>query len=176
VAQHHYVSPKLEGREAGSKGQGLFAIEHIPADELLVVWAGFLVSSDKRELLTDRQISLSIMVEENLDYLPFEEEVGDWVNHSCDPNSWLVGQISLFSRREIEPGEEICFDYATCLGVSDPADEFDCSCGSPQCRHRVTANDWQIPELQTEYAGHFMPYLQRRIDKLKLSRNQVAQQ
>ena len=29
-------------------------------------------------------------------------------------------------------------------------------------------NDWAQPELWTRYAGHFSPYLQRRIDQLKL--------
>ena len=35
----------------------------------------------------------------------------------------------------------------------------------PRCRHHVTGDDWQLPELQTRYAGHFSPYIQRRIDE-----------
>lgn len=168
MTHYHYVSRKLEGRISPNKGRGLFALEWIAKDELLLVWGGFIVDGNERQALSERQQSLSITVEENLYFVPFKEEIGDWVNHSCEPNAWLVGQITLFARRDIQSGEEICFDYATCLGINDPADEFECSCGQLDCRKRVTANDWRIPALQERYAGHFSPYLQRRIDKLKL--------
>jgi hypothetical protein len=31
----------------------------------------------------------------------------------------------------------------------------------------VSADDWRNPTLWERYAGHFSPYLQRRIDALK---------
>ena len=66
--------------------------------------------------------------------------------------------------RDIAPDEEICIDYAMCDG--SPYDEFECHCGRPNCRGRVTGNDWQLPALQSRYAGYFIPYLQRRITKM----------
>ena len=90
------------------------------------------------------------------------EGAADWVNHSCDPNAGLVGQIVLVALRDIKVGEEICFDYATSDG--SPYDEFECGCGSRLCRHHVTGDDWKLPELQKRYEGHFSPYIQRRID------------
>ena len=48
-----------------------------------------------------------------------------------------------------------------------PYDEFDCACGSARCRGRVTGNDWRDPLLWKRYAGHFSPYLQRRIAALQ---------
>ncbi len=59
-------------------------------------------------------------------------------------------------------------DYAMCDG--SPYDEFDCECGSPLCRGRVTGEDWRNPELWQRYAGHFSPYLARRIDALRRRR------
>ena len=47
--------------------------------------------------------------------------------------------------RAIAQGEEICLDYAMCDGSS--YDEFDCTCGLPDCRGRVTGEDWKRPEL-----------------------------
>jgi hypothetical protein len=48
-----------------------------------------------------------------------------------------------------------------------PYDEFECGCGQPTCRGKVTGNDWQKPELQKRYAGFFSPHVQRKIDTLR---------
>jgi hypothetical protein len=61
--------------------------------------------------------------------------VDDFFNHSCSPTTRLLfqGDIpELEAVRDIELGEEITFDYASCL-VTDPT-VFDCSCGSFECR------------------------------------------
>ena len=90
-----------------------------------------------------------------------------WINHSCAPNCEADeehGRIFIKALRDIAPGEEICYDYATSDG--SPYDEFDCRCGVSSCRGRITGSDWSLPDLQAKYAGHFSPYLQRRIDRL----------
>jgi hypothetical protein len=66
--------------------------------------------------------------------------------------------------RDLAVGEEICFDYATT--DSSDYDEFQCACGTPSCRGKVTGRDWLRPDVQAKYVGWFSPYLQRRIDKL----------
>ena len=71
--------------------------------------------------------------------------------------------MALVAIRPIAKGEEICYDYA--MSDGSRYDEFCCSCGSSECRGRVTGNDWSLPELQVKYAGYFSPYLQRRIDE-----------
>lgn len=68
---------------------------------------------------------------------------------------------------DIAPGEEICLDYAMCDGSA--YDEFECGCGSPNCRGYVSGDDWKRPELWERYKGYFSPYLQRRIDRLKVN-------
>jgi len=84
-------------------------------------------------------------------------------NHSCNPNSGLSGQITLIAIREIERDEEVCFDYA--MSDSSDYDEFECHCGQPNCRKKITGRDWKLPELQGRYRDYFSPYLQRRIIK-----------
>ena len=104
----------------------------------------------------------SLQVEEDLYLVPDAvDEPADFVNHACEPNAVLSGQITLVARRDIEIDEEICFDYA--MSDGGPYDEFECACGAPNCRGKITGNDWQRPELWERYAGHFSPYLQRRI-------------
>jgi hypothetical protein len=85
-----------------------------------------------------------------------------FVNHSCDPNVWMEGSVTVVAGRDIHPGEEIRGDYAVweCEAgyVLEP-----CNCGSPQCRQRITGNDWMIPELQERYKGHFLTFIAQRI-------------
>jgi hypothetical protein len=159
-----HISPKLEGKLISSKGgRGLFARERVRAGEMLLVWGGDVVTGEMLKWMSEEKHRLAVQIEEDLYLVTPNEGPADWVNHSCDPNAGLVGQIVLVALRDIRPGEEVCFDYATSDG--SPYDEFECGCGSPHCRGRVTGDDWQLAELQSRYAGHFSPYIQKRIEK-----------
>lgn len=162
-----YISAKLYAKAHPQKGGlGVFARASIKEGELLVVWGGDIVNGKTLALLPQREQQHSIQVEEDLYLVPHgPAEPADFVNHCCEPNAGLSGQISLVALRDIEPGEEVCFDYA--MSDSSPYDEFDCECGAANCRGRVSGNDWRRPELWERYAGHFSPYLQRRINHLK---------
>lgn len=160
-----YLSPKLEARTYPEKGgHGIFVGTAVTQGERLLVWGGDIVTKTQLAALPQPLRAYSIQVEEDL-YLAArpddEPEPADYINHSCNPNAGLDGQIVLVALRDIMPGEEICIDYAMCDG--SPYDEFECQCGAANCRGRITGNDWQIPKLQEQYAGFFMPYLQRRI-------------
>jgi hypothetical protein len=158
-----FISPKLEGRlDFGKGGRGVFARVGIGKHETLVVWGGEIVTRSQLRLLPkDRRHRLCLQVEEGLFLMTSREGPADWVNHSCDPNSGMSGQIVLVAMRETAPGEEISFDYA--MTDSYPYDEFDCQCRSTRCRKRITADDWRLGELQERYRGFFSPYLQTQI-------------
>lgn len=159
-----YLSPRLEVRPLERKGAfGVFARQAIAAGELLVVWTGMVVNLETLRRLPPLAQSHSLQVEDDLFLAPTRTEPSDFINHSCDPNAGLNGQIALVALRDIQPGEEICYDYA--MSDGSPYDEFDCRCGAPNCRGRVTGDDWKLPELQARYQGHFSPYLQRRIER-----------
>jgi len=158
-----HLSPKVQAYpKANGIGNGIFAQQVLKKGELLAVFGGVVYEWDTFINLPERERSLCIQVEENLFLVPRPIGDGDYVNHCCNPNAGLSGQIALVAMRDIQPGEEICFDYA----MSDTAayDEFACNCGAPNCRRSVTGSDWQLPELQKRYAGYFAPHVQRRID------------
>jgi hypothetical protein len=164
---HEWLSPKLEARSNPEKGgHGVFAVEPVQKGELLVVWGGGIFTLEQLSTLPETAKHLSIQVEEGL-YLVTTgaPHPADYINHSCDPNAGLSGQIAAVAMRNIAPGEEICIDYAMCDGT--PYDEFICQCGAATCRGRVTGDDWGNPQLWDRYAGYFSPYLQRRIDQLR---------
>jgi uncharacterized protein len=168
-----YASPRLVGRVCSDKGgRGVFAREPIRRGELLVVFAGTaLERSDIERLPADRR-RLLLQVEEDLYLLSEVEGWADWVNHCCEPNAGLRGQLSLVALRDIEAGEEICYDYA--MSDGSPYDGFDCRCGAASCRRRVSGDDWMKEELWERYSGYFSPYLWARIERLRAARSAAA--
>ncbi len=163
--QTSYVAPELTVRELSHKGGcGLFARQPIVRGTVLVVWGGEAVTWDELITFSDRDRRFSVQVEEQVFLAPVRRslEPGDFINHSCNPNAGMSGQITVVAMRDITVGEEVCFDYA--MTDSAPYDEFSCGCGAVNCRGQITARDWQLPELQAAYDGYFSPHLQRRID------------
>lgn len=161
-----YLSSKLEGRlKADKSGNSIFAIEPIKKGELIAVFGGVVYEWEDFIHLPEREKMLCIQVEDRHFLVPRPIGEGDYVNHSCNPNAGLSGQIGLVAMRDIKIGEEVCFDYA--MSDTMAYDEFECLCNAPNCRGRVSGNDWQIPELQKRYAGFFAPHVQRKIDAMK---------
>jgi len=158
-----FYSPKIEARP-NQNGKGIFACERIEQGEQVLVRGGEVMPRQVFDRLHPTLRSISVQIEEDLFLVPRTIGPGEMVYHSCNPNAGLVGQIALVALRDVEPGEEICFDYA--MSDGSDYDEFECGCGQPNCRRRITGNDWRIPQLQERYRGHFSPYLQRRIDRL----------
>lgn len=161
-----WVSPHCAIIALGEGEFGMVAAAPIARDELLVVWGGDIYERADFDGLPASKKRHSVQVEEDLYLVPVHPPGPvEYTNHSCNPTAGLLGQIALVALRDIAPGEAITYDYATSDGT--PYDEFDCHCGAPNCRGRVTGDDWRSPVLWERYAGHFSPYLQRRIDALK---------
>jgi uncharacterized protein len=173
VSQDHctaYLTDKCEVQKRDvTGGQAVYARDVIELGELIAVWTGRIVSTEQLDELPEEIRRHTVQVEEGL-YLASHapDEGPDFINHSCEPNAGLDGQIAIVALTRIQPGEEVTIDYAMCDG--SPYDEFDCACGSAICRGRVTGDDWRNPALWERYAGHFSPYLERRIRALKRQR------
>jgi uncharacterized protein len=164
-----YLSSKLEGRlKADKSGNSIFAIEPIKKGELIAVFGGVVYEWEDFIHLPEREKMLCIQVEDRHFLVPRPISEGDYVNHSCNPNAGLSGQIGLVAMRDIKIGEEVCFDYA--MSDTMAYDEFECLCGASNCRGKVGGTDWQRPELQKRYAGFFAPHVQRKIDAMKAER------
>ena len=162
-----YLTDKCEVRNhfvAG--GKTVVALELIESGEVIAVWSGRIVDAHEFDALPAEIRRHTAQVEENL-YLASlgPDEPPDFINHSCEPNAGLRGQITIVAMQTIRPGEEVTIDYAMCDG--SPYDEFNCACGSASCRGRVTGEDWRDPTLWERYAGYFSPYLERRIAALR---------
>ena len=82
----------------------------------------------------------------------FIGNIGRYINHSCGPNMILypvrfdtiIPHLALFALRDIESGEELCFDYGmkACLTTNKTASGAPrrklklsrCMCGTDVCR------------------------------------------
>lgn len=161
---HSWLHPACEKRRARC-GYGLFANNEISVGTLILIQGGHIMSMFQEPPLSPDiwdlplQISDEFMIGASEAH---EVEDADFINHSCDPNAGWKGQIFLVAMRDISANEEIRFDYATV--VSLPGYEFDCECGSPFCRKRLTSDDWKMAEIQKRYHGWFQHYLAEKIE------------
>jgi len=163
---YSYLNPKCEARELADGSCGVFTLIKLSKNELVSLWGGRIIPAHELDPSIPRFTQRVLQVDESLYILTAEEkEPNDCFNHSCAPNLGFFGQVGLAAMRDIEPGEELTFDYA--MSDGSPYDEFDCLCGSSICRKKVTGNDWGLPQLQEKYQGYFSPYLARRIRALK---------
>lgn len=133
-----------------------------------MVKGGHVFDRQTRDELAKTLGPTEIQIDDDLFIGPTSQEEREdsmmCLNHSCDPNVGIVGQIVFQAMRDIEPDEELTFDYAT---GDDDDWTLDCSCGTASCRGRVTGKDWQKTDVQKRYAGWFSGYLERKIDLLK---------
>jgi len=163
-----YLNQKCEARDHAEGRCGVFANDNIAKGELVSLWGGRITRKDELDPSMPRFTQRVLQVDEDLYLLTAEEkEANDCFNHACDPNLGFFGQIGLTALRDIKAGEELMFDYA--MSDGGPYDEFECYCGSVDCRKKITGNDWQLPELWEKYAGYFSPYLARRINALRIN-------
>ena len=80
------------------------------------------------------------------------------INHSCEPTLGWTDERTLIAMRDIAAGEELTVDYAT--AIDDPDYVLLCHCETYRCRQVIEGTDWQIPQLQQRYAGHWHPAVQ----------------
>ena len=83
------------------------------------------------------------------------------VNHSCEPNVGMGGNVLLVAMRTIAAGEGLTIDYALFLG--DPGFAMDCRCGTAACRGVVLGTDWMCTDVRERYRGWFSWWLQQKI-------------
>ncbi len=94
------------------EGTGLVATELIPAGT--VIWK----ASPDDIKLTARELRRLPREQHHLVYQCGDRFIltvdgSQYMNHSCDPNTWWLGDETTVARRDIQPGEEITYDYAS---------------------------------------------------------------
>jgi SET domain-containing protein len=167
MLEKDWVNPKIEIREVAGKGRGMFAAARINNGEKVLMWGGNYVNAVEAE---KAKAAGKLVMQWDEDLYSIEdrgEEVGYFINHSCDANTWMADARTLIAKRDIEAGEEATADYALWEN-GDYVSGWECRCGSPLCRGRVTGQDWKLPNVQERYRGHFSPLINRKINEKKV--------
>ena len=165
-----YRSPKTEVKGSSKiEGKGVFARELIKKGEIVAIKADHVFNSKEYEKLDETTMHYCLQIEDDFFLGPRnKEEIEDnaiFINHSCDPTVGFDGQITYVALRDIKVGEELCHDYTMCFTGRNI--EFECNCGSKNCRGKVTDNDWKLKELQERYSKHFALFILKKINSQK---------
>jgi SET domain-containing protein len=139
-------SVDVEVRESGVHGRGVYAAAFIRKGTRIIEYTGERVSWEAAPDDPNDPHTFNFGLE-NGDVINPEVGGNDarWINHSCDPNCEAVeedGRIFIYAIRDIEPGEELFYDYA--LEIDEPITKktkkfYECLCASPHCRGTMLA-------------------------------------
>ncbi len=165
---HSLLSPRCEVRPSCVSGRGVFAASSLQAGELVAVWGGKVCTGAEVARLAKVYPHVEthavcvcegyFLTNENL----FEFDDSELLNHSCEPNVGVQGQIVLVARRDIAAGEELTFDYDT-TEIEQLA--FDCQCGTPSCRGRIDGSAWKDPAFVDRNRQYLSWYIVELLSK-----------
>ncbi len=142
---------RLQVRQSGVHGKGVFALVPIAKGELILEYTGEVISWDEalRRHPHDPSQPDHTFYFHLSDELVIDGNVGGnaskWINHSCAPNVEAddeSGQVYLLATRKILPGDELFFDYGLVIDERyTPAlkKRFECRCGAKRCRGTMLA-------------------------------------
>ena len=159
---HRWHGPKVKSYNSPIHGLGVIACEEIKEGESAFIYGGVIIPRKEIGEYWKKMGHVGIQVEDDFWICPTsreELEKQGVINHSCDPNTGFRSQLSLVAIKDIKSGEEITFDYAFTESFME---DFQCRCGSADCRKTITQNDWQKEEIQKRCGDYFSPYLKAR--------------
>ncbi len=133
------------------QGSGGFASCFIPKGRQVIEYVGRKVT--KAESLAQCEINNEYLfcldehhdLDGNVDWNPAR-----FINHSCSPNceaECADGRIWILALRDIQPGEELTFNYGYDLVDYQ---EHPCRCGAPHCVGYIVAEEF-FPELRRRF-------------------------
>jgi hypothetical protein len=133
-------------QETDGKGKGVFTSRHYEAGQNILDFKGNIVALDEVE-----DHGKYLQVGKRL-FLGSSGETDDLINHSCEPTCGVAqwnGKIVLIAIRQINPEEELTFDYSTWMAYDYW--EMDCTCGNTHCRKRIRDFKYLPGELRQKY-------------------------
>jgi uncharacterized protein len=151
VMDNSFNHPDVEMRLKPNGEKGVFAKGPIQRGEIVTIFVGDFVTGQELAGMSQQLQKQSLQVSDNIFQIatrqphlnPQAFDLAENYNHSCNPNLFLAGNSVLVAGRDIQPGEELFFDYGTSDGPLNPDRGWQCDCGVPQCRKQTTPFDYR---------------------------------
>jgi uncharacterized protein len=144
-------SRRVTVRQSGVHGKGVFAVKSIAKGDKVMEYKGERISW--KEAL--RRHPHNPKEPNHTFYFALDDgrvidgkidgNSAKYINHSCAPNceaEEVEGRVFIHARRDIEPGEELNYDYGLVIDgriTKKLKQEYECRCGAKKCRGTMLA-------------------------------------
>lgn len=147
------TGPRIRVARSGVHGRGVFARRFIPEGTRIIEYTGDVITWEEAQSRhphdpaePNHTFYFHIDDERVIDGLT--GNAAKWINHSCKPNceadqDEAEGRVFIDARRDIEPGEELNYDYGLIIEgklTKKLKREYECRCGSRKCRGTMLAS------------------------------------
>ncbi len=127
----------LEIKESRN-GLGIFANQTYKANEIIFEVLGKVVHY-KKVLKIGGKFADNTFRFDTDNYLSPQGYIGEFLNHSCDPNCKVIKKnkkLYIVAIKKVKPGQQVVIDYTTILAADDIW-KMNCNCGSVNCRRKI---------------------------------------
>jgi len=155
-SQSETAAPSPRGRtqvrRSGVHGKGVFAIQPLAEGESIIEYTGNVITWKQAQKLPahnpDEPNHTFFFHIDDKHVIDGNDggNAAKWINHACGPNCEADetddGRVFIKALRDIEPGEELNYDYGLILEgkqTKKVEKEFACHCGTPECRGTMLA-------------------------------------
>jgi len=144
-------SRRIQVRQSGVHGKGVFAIAEIPAGTRIIEYKGEMITWDQaleRHPHDPSQPNHTFFFHIDADHVIDGNVNGNaarWINHACEPNCEADengSRVHVVALRDLMPGEELFYDYGLVIDERYTAKlkkQYECRCGSKACRGTMLA-------------------------------------
>ena len=145
------VGRRVQTRRSGVHGKGVFALQDIPEGEVIIEYAGEIISwteALRRHPHDPSDPNHTFYFHIDEDHVIDGKVNGNsakWINHSCDPNCEADEEgtrVFIKALRNIKAGEELNYDYGLIIDeryTPKLKAEYPCWCGAKSCRGTLLA-------------------------------------
>lgn len=142
---------RIQVRRSGIHGRGVYAIQPIKAGDMVIEYKGEIIPWEEalaRHPHDPEQPNHTFYFHLDDGHVidgKYQGNSARWINHSCDPNLEAEqegNRVFLRALRDIEPGEELFFDYGLVIDARltpKLKKEYACWCGASNCRGTMLA-------------------------------------
>ncbi len=177
------MKKKVEIKDSGIYGFGVFAAENISTGEIIHVMEEPFPKYSIQEIKSwpeetrENFLAYAFLGEKDYYYGSpniLAPDASFLMNHSCNPNCWYIDDITLAASKNITIGEEITIDYATVMcpsGIENS--EMICHCGARNCRGSISKMDCISSSVFNKYKGHFLSVIEKEARKYQVSESHL---